>query len=628
MNKPTAFIASSQESVSLVSELKAALKRTFEVLPWNAGTFRDGEYFLESLVKTAGRVDLAIFVFASDDTTITRDRRVMTARDNVVLEYGLFLGALGRKRVFVMRDSGTTLPTDLAGLTVRDLPSDPRARKAALNDFVKTVGEQLASSAPPVRRLPVEINDYGLGVKKTIAEAHRRLSKAERRVAPKAETDYIEFESNVSCVKTYCEALELVQGRFWTTTFVSSGFWIHSDQRIIAANQELLDRLGKGREIPNVRRLFLVHRSPEAELEIIKLRLIHLYQQERIEEAELMESQLAGLGNTILKLLESRCSIKVVQDLRGARAEMPLFKAFDPMDSEVAIYDDFRVDVFSGGRLGRIDNVKIYGIPSTNFSAIRAAAVEYFQSRWNHPRAIDAKWFLLSLEETLGLAQRHISYTSNWLAKFEFHLGNGDHQLKEAEKRRVREVLRKSARWGKIRRCLDIGTCTARYPIFLRDAISSSGKIIGIDSNQDCIEFAKANVKVLAGSDKRISIKESDFMSGVNDLGANFDLITCMLGTLAYFGWQESVLKAALRRMRSLLSASGWLILSNWSAEACERRDLLEIYDAADKRRLAQWTPKLAKLRSYLREQGLEEVREVSGQQLKSRLDVLVCARR
>src|ERR1700687_513063 len=90
MNKPTAFIASSQESVSLVSELKAALKRTFEVLPWNAGTFRDGEYFLESLVKTAGRVNLAIFVFASDDTTITRDRRVMTARDNVVLEYGLF----------------------------------------------------------------------------------------------------------------------------------------------------------------------------------------------------------------------------------------------------------------------------------------------------------------------------------------------------------------------------------------------------------------------------------------------------------------------------------------------------------------------------------------------------------
>jgi predicted nucleotide-binding protein len=43
----------------------------------------------------------------------------MAPRDNVILELGLFIGALGRQRVFMLIEQGmdVKIPTDLLGVT-------------------------------------------------------------------------------------------------------------------------------------------------------------------------------------------------------------------------------------------------------------------------------------------------------------------------------------------------------------------------------------------------------------------------------------------------------------------------------------------------------------------------------
>jgi predicted nucleotide-binding protein len=60
--------------------------------------------------------DFAVLILAPDDVTI--DQLSPSTRDNVLFEFGLFMGRLGRDRVFVVYDDSIELkkPSDLAGV--------------------------------------------------------------------------------------------------------------------------------------------------------------------------------------------------------------------------------------------------------------------------------------------------------------------------------------------------------------------------------------------------------------------------------------------------------------------------------------------------------------------------------
>ena len=46
-----------------------------------------------------------------------RGDQAPAARDNVLFELGLFMGALGRERTYVVTEKSVRLPSDLAGVT-------------------------------------------------------------------------------------------------------------------------------------------------------------------------------------------------------------------------------------------------------------------------------------------------------------------------------------------------------------------------------------------------------------------------------------------------------------------------------------------------------------------------------
>ena len=123
MDKPRIFLGSSGKQARLLKSLTGGLATVAEVEPWT-GVFNPGSSTLDTLVRLTREVDFAAFVFAQDDWTTatpgdpgTTVPGMASPRDNVVFEAGLFGGALGMRRTFILHANGAKLPTDLLGLT-------------------------------------------------------------------------------------------------------------------------------------------------------------------------------------------------------------------------------------------------------------------------------------------------------------------------------------------------------------------------------------------------------------------------------------------------------------------------------------------------------------------------------
>ena len=117
---PVLFIGCSSESLNIAEALATRLRAVgIEVQVWNEGVFQASEFILESLETELIRADFAALVLSPDDTVTSRDATLTAPRDNVVFELGLFMGALGHARTFLVRPVQIDLkvPTDLSGLT-------------------------------------------------------------------------------------------------------------------------------------------------------------------------------------------------------------------------------------------------------------------------------------------------------------------------------------------------------------------------------------------------------------------------------------------------------------------------------------------------------------------------------
>lgn len=69
-------------------------------------------------MKSASLFDFGFMIFTKDDISKIRDKEFETARDNVLFEYGLFLGRVGIDRAYVICEEGVKIPSDLSGLTL------------------------------------------------------------------------------------------------------------------------------------------------------------------------------------------------------------------------------------------------------------------------------------------------------------------------------------------------------------------------------------------------------------------------------------------------------------------------------------------------------------------------------
>ena len=120
------FLGSSSEAITDMQNIGYYLEQLqHKPLPWNkagAGIFTPNENTIDSLIKITKRVQAAVFIFNADDTVWHHNslKKNKTVRDNVLFEYGLFCGALGKSQVCFICKGNPSLASDLDGITYID----------------------------------------------------------------------------------------------------------------------------------------------------------------------------------------------------------------------------------------------------------------------------------------------------------------------------------------------------------------------------------------------------------------------------------------------------------------------------------------------------------------------------
>lgn len=125
--KPSVFIGSSREAVTFAKCIRDGIadaeKR--EVRIWSEGVFGASETTIKSLEGVVRQTDFGVLILSPDDELRSRGRTHRTPRDNVIFELGLFMGAVGRKRTFIVRPrKDIKILTDLLGVTALTYDDD------------------------------------------------------------------------------------------------------------------------------------------------------------------------------------------------------------------------------------------------------------------------------------------------------------------------------------------------------------------------------------------------------------------------------------------------------------------------------------------------------------------------
>lgn len=113
------FIGSATEAKPLAVALQSLLEDVATVRVWSQRLFKPNRGNLETVLNAIDEYDFACFLAPPIDTTTSKGKEHKAVRDNIILEYGLFLGKLGPDRVFLLYPRGTemTLPSDLTGVS-------------------------------------------------------------------------------------------------------------------------------------------------------------------------------------------------------------------------------------------------------------------------------------------------------------------------------------------------------------------------------------------------------------------------------------------------------------------------------------------------------------------------------
>ena len=135
---PKMFIGSSAESIEVAEVARKVIAPYATALTWrDSPDFEPSQSTLAGLLNAIESYDFALFVLSLDDRLKLRGRQTVCIRDNVLFEFGLFLGHLGAERVAAIMQSPNSdeevrVPSDIVGITI--------SRFAAHKDRVLLIG--------------------------------------------------------------------------------------------------------------------------------------------------------------------------------------------------------------------------------------------------------------------------------------------------------------------------------------------------------------------------------------------------------------------------------------------------------------------------------------------------------
>ena len=119
------FVGSSKEGLKYAKEICELLNKEQDIqcVLW-PDIFEPGSLTFEALEEMLMECCAAVFVATPDDDAVIREKPVRMPRANVMLEFGLVAGRLGRHNIALCSYGAAELPSDLAGLTVIKMDVD------------------------------------------------------------------------------------------------------------------------------------------------------------------------------------------------------------------------------------------------------------------------------------------------------------------------------------------------------------------------------------------------------------------------------------------------------------------------------------------------------------------------
>lgn len=170
---PALFIGSSSEGLEIARALQAEVDQYCEPTIWSQNVFAPSGTTLGDLILASQNFDFAALILTPDDSVVSRGEQAMAARDNVIFELGLFLGALGSQRVFIIHPRGAALrlPSDLAGVTLLDYRQNRRD------------GNLRAAIGPAATEIQKRISNEGLKNERALASQQEPSGSAPRLAA-------------------------------------------------------------------------------------------------------------------------------------------------------------------------------------------------------------------------------------------------------------------------------------------------------------------------------------------------------------------------------------------------------------------------------------------------------------
>ncbi len=429
------------------------------------------------------------------------------------------------------------------------------------------------------------------------------LSKALERLHKTQESilrgEPVTLEGADAAFESYGEAMQKMTktGELRVTSTLGSQFWGEKLKlQIQQANMAVKGKVGKEK----IRRIFFTLGDSQE------------YIRKRTQLAD-NERKLSNNDTEWTKLTQTKVNLNfLAQEFEMKVLDCHQFKiavdGFDPMRDELAIYDfepgETRIDLFKLDDYGQVLNVVVRAGQSLE-DAFRREFVDAFDRAWNHFEAMDVKRYLELAEDEIQRVQSAIGYTTNWLHAFDKLVSQNDKTL-TAESDAVAQYLQQR----QIQNHLDVGVCTGRYIDLLKTFVSNSA---AIDIDCDVENFIR-------GRFPKLNFKLGDIRDArdIRDMGQDYDLITCMLGTCCHFGLKEehryggqSGLVAGLRNMVGMLSKEGVLLLSVWQKRNANR--LLEIYTPKEVDRLLRDSPSEQTIYNAAQEAGAGNVRKLAG---------------
>lgn len=190
--KPRVFIGSSVEGLEIAYAIQQNLTYDADVTVWDQGVFELSKTTIESLIDIINKTDFGVFVFNKDDITKMRNKSENVVRDNVLFEFGLFIGKLGRERVYFVIPNRTNLhlPSDLLGITPGKF--DPNREDKSLQ----------AATGPVCHQIRLRIKDLGC-----LNPLDQTSKEPDQKNSSMSEDDWVEYFLK----KEYLKSIEILE---------------------------------------------------------------------------------------------------------------------------------------------------------------------------------------------------------------------------------------------------------------------------------------------------------------------------------------------------------------------------------------------------------------------------------